>query len=360
MALAADERDGQFVDVDLNAATVVTVKVSGDAAEAADALAQQANVAGEITFVRQGNRALPKVDLQVNAEPLLAGVAKLGITAKAMPWSGVPRVGILALQQGQGEEARTILSAPVSHHGPLAVFLTEVSSWHQLPVTGGENQKRNVSLHFQLLAEPKVSIAAASHEAEIEEASDSDGANLVGTERRQSHHSWNTDQQRATRSFQVSVNQVPREVAKFAVLKGTMRVRAVKKFVVWNLSPGPEKQEVVVDEVTCLMEPIKKTGPRSDPRVIIRIPRAEMDDAAWSTKQEMMQASRFVALDAEGKRLSESWRGHSRLGDAMVLNLNFSQQPTGVGALEKLIWHAPVEVEELTVPFEFKDVPVTY
>ena len=370
VSLAQDVQNGQTIEIDLNAPTKVALAIAADASAAADALAAQAMPPGEIAFTSaQANRAMPTVDLNVSGgEPLLAALAKLGAAAKARPSTSWPRNAAITLTIEKSDEGRTLFSAPVSHHGAFAVFLTEINSTHHLPITGnaGDSRGRPVSFQFQLMGEPKVAIVATHYQMDLEEASDAEGKNYVAPERHR-HESWNSHLHPPLYQFNSSVNNVPREVTKFALLKGNIRVRAVKKFVTWNITPSDQKQELLVGDVTCEVQPIKPQGNPQQARraggnqsILIRVPKGDLDGKPWQDRQELFRASRLLAYDDAGKRLSEGWRGYGGGGDSITLTFNLSQQPREIGPLDKAVWYAPLEYEEIAVPFEFKDVPLTY
>ena len=356
----------QLVDVDLASGTTVTLKLASvEAVEAAAELSEKAGSPGSIQFREPSGEsapAIPKVTLELNNEPLLAGVAKLCIEAKANLSQTATRESILMLQavgKPQNDKASSQLSAPASYSGPFAVFAASVGSSQGLPVIEAERgeRRRQVSLNFSLIGEPKIMITAISPYAELEEVSDEQGTNYVPQDR-QREGSWNPHHQGPQYPFSASVNDVPTTLTKLVSVKGNLRVRMVKKYYLWTISLSDQAQQLSAEEMSYTISPPENPSPQRT-RLRVTIPRGQRDEAAWEVDREMMLASRFAAYDAQGKLLEQQSRNIERSGESLIIALGMLRSKD-VGAPTKLVWQAPLEVEEVAVPFEFKDLPVPY
>jgi len=367
----APSADGQIVEVDLNAATSVTIHAAST--KPAD-IAQQI-APDDIRFINP-NARLDPVSLDAAGEPLLSALSKLCIATGASPVQRTPHEALIMLEpQGKSRSGRnsaqpsagSLLSAPIAYSGPFAAILTELNSSQQLQVVkpegegGGDSNSsptRNLSFSIALLAEPKVVIAAIVANADIEEADDPEGANYATPNRADQNVSWNGYQQPPLYQFTAQVNNVPRQTQKLALLKGSLRVRAVKKYMIHELIPAEGKsQDIPVNDLTCVLLPLERQG-ANQCRIRIKVPRAGQDDASWESFRQMMRWSRAIATDAAGNRLSEGWRGADESGD-LTIHMIFNQ-PKSIGAPARIIWQAPLEYEEITIPFEFKDLPIPY
>ena len=154
----------------------------------------------------------------------------------------------------------------------------------------------------------------------------------------------------------------PKDIGKqIRILKGVLPARVVTKVETLEMDAfdKPVRRELSDFDVTIELLPQKEANPRNwQMRIIF----AQKPGSRAGLRREFNND--FQSLintmnvhDKGGKRLMASPFGGNSSDGVFTQTVNLMPQE-GAGAPAKLVWKLPKETRQITIPFEFKDLPV--
>ena len=240
-------------------------------------------------------------------------------------------------------------------NGPFLVSATNINRTNSVDLNQPNNIRRNCYIQFLVLPEPKLRVLHGSSQPRLTEAVDEKGNSLLGgvnmNEGMQPAYSW---------IWNMQCYLTPPEEAgkKIARLKGTMRFTIQTRAESASIEDLAQKN---VEKVVGGRRFIFKEMAQKDQFYIVKMTlyRGGWAMADWNS---VYNCNIFRLSDGAGQflqRTSTNPRGGG--GDTMEIEVQFQKQNwNGVvtGAPVKLTWDVPVESKEITVPFDFADLPL--
>jgi hypothetical protein len=219
------------------------------------------------------------------------------------------------------------------------------------------NNNTSLMLMLSCFAEPKLRILARSQMPIIEEAVDDAGHSLAPVLPRHMDGAMTQSSERVF-AFHLNLKKAEGMTQKLARLKGNFRAvieSRSEKLVIDDImsSRGMTKEiagrRIVVSDVT-------ESGRQYKVKLMILRDRRERRErgASW---QDNLKLHTIELLDDGGKPLRRG--GHSGGGSSEKLEYEFTfTRDHNGGPPARLVWELPVEAKEITVPFEFTDLPL--
>jgi hypothetical protein len=231
----------------------------------------------------------------------------------------------------------------------------------QLTNNGAGKTDDNFGLQLTAFAEPKLHVLRAGNMVKLEEATDDKGNSLLpGPNAAPRYYGYYS----GAGAWHLFANlQYPKEPGtKITRLRAsaTFTVQTKSQKIEVNNLPGVKEHVEAAGGTRVTIHEFKKAG---DSQYQLRI--AIGQDAAGNGLWELMQNSihtRLRVLDAAGRTWDS--RGWSTTSNNTELSMEITyvrgNSPDGhpVGDPVKLEWEIPTDTRDLTVPFEFTDVPL--
>jgi hypothetical protein len=243
--------------------------------------------------------------------------------------------------------------------GPFLVLATQVDYSQTVMLANGGGANANFALHLVAYSEPKIQVLSSTSAVKLEEAVDDAGNSLmpIGPDNRGyyggSGGTWN---------LYAQLHHPDHPGQKIA------RIRGSAKFVIQTKSqkieiPAASIKETaqVIGDMPVVIHDLKKNGEIWELRL------SATPDALgnrWAQLQQSVQ-SRLQIVDAQGQPLDH--RGMSSRGGTNGIEFTImfspSNRPNDNRAStdpKKLLWEVPTGTKEISVPFDFKDVPMPH
>jgi hypothetical protein len=272
------------------------------------------------------------------------------------------RVGMdreLVLVQGQG---KPWLNLPTAEHGPFLVVAHSAYLSHIADLTTKE-VRRGCTIRFTVYAEPKIKVLKGLYSAEIEEAVDENGAPLAPQQARPDRMATNS-------SWAWSMNAILTPPP--GVGERIERLRGSGRFIIQTRSEKAEIDDIlnakgvvkVIQNDRLVIKEVKTTGVTYTVHLALERGGPSGGGAALAADwNENNLAATLRLVDANGDPLTRRNYASGGVTDEQVsMNLIFSRQDwngnVSAGEPVKLIWEVPTETAEISVPFEFRDLPL--
>jgi hypothetical protein len=297
----------------------------------------------------------PKLDLDIERQPFW------NVLHEVCGKLGVAPQNNMAMEMVIGDRTagpRLWGEAPSAVSGPFLVVCSSINRSHSVDLNQAKNVRRSCSVHFMIYPEPKMRVLQGTHTARIEEAVDENGTSLAmpglppDMGFNVNHWPWN---------MSAALMPQPSTGQKIARLRGSGR------FLIQTRSETAEVTEVLsAREATrsvagkrFKLKEIRRQGHQYI--AMLTLYRAGWAPHEWNYMMYPQQT--FRMLDANGVPLMRLGNGTSGAGpDQMDVDIQFQRQnwngTENAGEPVKLVWEVPVETKEVTVPFEFKDLPL--
>ena len=265
------------------------------------------------------------------------------------------------------QASRSYAFAPCSRRGPFAIIATRLTQASQLyyPATGSlmSGLQGLSRLELNLLVDPAIQLSGLSMDAVVDEATDDAGRSLVlpGEGLRapplpQSEPSFS----------RVQANlRIPSDSKRIAGIRGhivaTVVVRTAK-MQMGHLSQAGNREGSIVGIDCSVAVHFRPQPQKYQIDVIAR--RGHLDDAHWQRILNLLGSRQngFRLLDDAGQPFlfSDSSAEFGREEKDRHVTLNFVPNPRfkSMGAADTLVWEIPTEAGEISIPFEFRDLPV--
>jgi hypothetical protein len=297
----------------------------------------------------------PKVDLDIERQPFWNAIQE--VCGKF----GVAPQNNMAMEMVLGDRTagpRLWGEAPYVISGPFLVVCGYINRSHSVDLNQAKNVRRSCSVQFMIYPEPKMRVLQGTHAARIEEAVDEQG-NSLAMPGMAPDMGFNTN----TWPWNMSASLMPQVNTGQRIA----RLRGSGRFLIQTRSETAEITEVlsardITKTVAGKRFKLKEIRRQGNQYVaMITLYRAGWQPQEWNYMMYPQQT--FRMLDARGIPLMRLGNGTSGGGaDQMDIDIQFQRQnwngTENAGEPVKLVWEVPVQTKEVTVPFEFKDLPL--
>jgi len=308
----------------------------------------------------------------------IAPTRTITVDADGLPfWDVMEQVctqlGVCPMPEGGGQSLRLqpmpqnwLTQAPHRVVGPFVVSVTEVHRFRTVDLTGMRGTDERFGLQVMVNAEPKVMVAQMSG-MEVTEAVDDAGHSLLPVARpgRGVPGMFFRGNVRAGQQIDVPLQYPAADAGKkIARLRGDVKVAV-----------GQNVERFQIDDPLGAMKVSHALPGRG-----IEVQITKMSDDAFTVKvtlkrgnlpqeQWMAMTNRAfdIALeDADGHRMTTNGWGGGGGGDEFNFTGQFTRnlmrvnggRPQKTGQPVRLVWDVPTKVKNITVPVEFKDLPM--
>lgn len=273
----------------------------------------------------------------------------------------------LNIQRASAEQALTVSQAafrqwhtyPMFESGQFLIVAQSLYRAHAMDPAAPQETTRTCTLRMTLYTEPKVRLLRASSLATIERAVDENGKSLLGTPTTSTTPDRTSVYNPGVWSVSASLSPGPDAGRKIAVLKGVVRgaVQGQAKSVEFDNILAARNVSKVNAGCTLTVKEVRKIS--TSYTLTLNLKR-EKD--APAVLRELSPTQHIKLVDAEGRALMRRTYANPPSGDSVDFTLNFAQDDFAAGDQTgepvKLVWEVPVEVREIEIPFEFRDIPL--
>ncbi len=262
---------------------------------------------------------------------------------------------------------------PATMQGQFMVMAANVQRHETLDFGDPNNPSRQYSIYAHVCVDPKMRIIRANSNIEVSRAVDEKGNSLLV--KQEGYASYNSGNQNPWFWEVQAPLQLRPDIGKRLVeFKGIARFSAQTKTEVWQLE-NPlklknEQKKLANDTVTLTIKSVAANANNNN-SVEVQIgitvknkpnlnifARAEPQNPL--TDYSILQQN-IRMLDAKGRQFQNGGGGGG--GGMTSWDYSFNFQPRDVtgqqlGEPAKLIWELPMEIKEIAVPVEFKDLPL--
>jgi hypothetical protein len=304
------------------------------------------------------SRAFPPADVDIQAQPYWAAMRSLCKTYDVQAQNAGDRNLTIV---DRGSQSPLFGKAPWVVHGPFMVIAQTVTrnQWAELNVN--QNANHHCALQLIVLAEPKLRVLQGSYVAHLEEALDENGNSLLMPNLQQME-----GVQRLTGlcwNLQATLKPADPLGDRIARIRGTGRYwiqTRSEKTEVANLADAKDRSQQVGGRSFTVKE-LKKQGETW--QIKLSLPRLAWGNADMASLQDP-NGSTIRLLDADGRSLPRMGGVATNFTADNMMELLFSfGRPASAAADKaadpaKLVVEIPTEMKEMTVPFEFTDLPM--
>ncbi len=302
------------------------------------------------------NANLPTITLSVKDAPFWQVMRQVMAQGEVVIYESHDNENALRLMP-QRNMGRTTVNAPFSLNGAFMVVATQIQRSNSVSLANPEQVNRNMSMQLQVYAEPKVNILRYSHQPEIEEAVDDKGNSLAN---RQSSSSYSSGRS-SVWQMHVPLIYPENPGSKIARLRGNIKMTVQtrsEKLEVEDILNVKDKTETVAGRRVVIASVTRPNDNQCQVKIIAH--RDGMEQQAfydWMNNRQAMQL-----LDKDGRAWYPGGYSTSSSGDQYETTRQFfnnrGDQSDAPGEPVKLIWEIPTGTQEITIPFEFTDLPL--
>ncbi|MGA2499580.1 MAG: HEAT repeat domain-containing protein [Tepidisphaeraceae bacterium] len=263
---------------------------------------------------------------------------------------------------------------PATMQGQFMVMAANVQRHETLDFGDPNNPSRQYSLYVHVCADPKMHIIRANNILEVSRAVDEKGNSLVV--KQEGYTGFNSGNQNPWFwELQAPLQLRPDIGKKLVEFKGVAKFSAQTKTERWEfenpMKIKNEQKKLQNDTVTLTVKSVAASPNNNGVEVQIGVSvkskgglnifaRPEPQQQNPLTDYSMLQQN-IRMVDAKGRQFQFSGGGGG--GGATSWDYSFNFQPRDangqqIGEPAKLIWELPLEVKEIAVPVEFKDLPL--
>jgi hypothetical protein len=265
--------------------------------------------------------------------------------------------GQLRLSQG-GSEA---LDGPLVVSGPFAVTAIGASQHDYIGYSRRRNDTHTLQVQCSVLVEPKIRLAGRTGDSQLEEATDDLGQSLVPPQRGP-FHVYGSGSGQHVLNMMISLAKPPRPSSRLVRLRGSIQIDVVARSDTVEIDNilSAANRTVALGNWTLRVKEVKPGDGSCSLEYVVSSEVADMRRGFPDFNHESI-----ALLDADGRRIAR--RGHSSSGKADQNNVQYecsaefswtANRGAVTGPPAKLVWELPVEVRQVQVPFEFKDLPL--
>jgi len=261
-----------------------------------------------------------------------------------------------ASQMGQNP-----MKCPAVISGAFMITVNSLQRTNSVDMANPQNISRSMYLNMMTFCEPKVRIVQYSYVPEIEQAVDDKGNSLVSTMRGGGPSRQMTSSRGV--AWQCNVPLLcPAEVGqKIAKLSGKMRFVVQTRSETLEIPDVPKAKDVTktVGGHRVTLKEFRKLGERQYQLTLIMY----RDGMEQQQFYEMVNNPNIRLSDADGHDFVFNGANSGRnTNDSYEARLMFGMRgepgEAALGEPATLSWEIPTAVQEITIPFEFSDLPL--
>ena len=249
--------------------------------------------------------------------------------------------------------------------GAFLVVATQISRNQNVQIVpqGAGRNDENFQIQLLAYAEPKLKVLRAGNLIKLEEVVDDKGNSLIPAAGASTRAGFGYYGGNAGAWNLYAPLSYPKDAGtRIARLRASATFTIQTKSHLIEVADLPhvnEKIEAVGQTRVTVRKFAKEAGNMYRLTVVIARGDAGGD---WESIQNSVH-TRLKVVDAEGQALDSRGWGTSTRNDEMEITLNFapSRRPEDArqsGDPVKMVWDIPMESRELTIPFEFTDLPL--
>jgi len=300
-------------------------------------------------------KSFPAIDIDLDRQPFWQAIGDVCNKFGVSPQSN------MAMEMVIGDKSagpKLWGEAPSVISGPFLVVCAYINRSHSIDLNQAKNVRRSCTVQFMIYPEPKMRVLQGTHSVRIEEAVDENG-NSLAIPGLAPDMGFNTN----TWPWNMSASLMPQVNTGQKIAK----LRGAGRFVIQTRSAQTEIGDIqnvrgvskVVGGKKFTLKEVRKQG--NQYVAMMTLYRAGWSVNEWNYMMYPQQTFRMV--DARGVPLMRLGNGSSGGGpDQMDIDIQFQRQnwngTENAGEPVKLLWEVPVETKEISVPFEFTDLPL--
>lgn len=366
---------GTKVVLDVDHPTLVTLHLHNAPPQAAiDALAPQSQTVWPLYFDR-GPIPRGSVTLDMIAQPYLAAYVSVCGQLKVAPTEPLYDHGVCLsswpggrLPDTPGAADASWMTARSVSVGPFLFVARAILATNSVDTARPDSGNRSMGVELMVVPEPKIDMVVAAGMFVVDEAADELGNSLVEPSPDNKKPFMHGNATGGYLSPMVNLRRPPHMGKRMVKLSGTFQTHVVSAYENVEIGQiGPESRDVkaTASGMSCTVSASSggTAGGYFNTLTIARPP--EVTPEAWGKRKIMIRQSRFAVLDSEGRVLprlrSTKFKDNGETVELEVVSSGNQRAADGhkiVGAPDKLVWHLPLEIKELVLRAEFKDLPL--
>ena len=306
---------------------------------------------------------LPKLSLDLKDQPFWSVVREVCGKGNIAPYPHSPGGGVNTLTfipTAQWGGASDLLACPAHVNGAFMFVATNVQRNSSVVLTTPRTVTRSLSVELQVFAEPKVRVLQYDYRPDVTEAVDENGRSLAPERGGPGRTTGSVGQRAGAWNMSVPLRYATDTGRRLARLKGVVKL---------TVQVGSES--ATFDDVMDAKDQAKDAGARravlkgvrhiddNQYEVTLVFPRAggPADPAEF---QNGVENPTLQLLDADGRAFQFGGSNGIRDDDGEQLTAAYTFFANGPqnGRPVKLVWEVATGSREITVPFEFSDLPL--
>jgi hypothetical protein len=295
----------------------------------------------------RGNKAVPKVTIDAEAQPFWAVARDLCQQADAKPADmGTP-------DQLTIMESENFFDSPV-YMGPAHLaIVTGIRRSYQTTFSGPARKSEHMSVELDLWFDPRLQFLQSAHTVTVTEALDENGVSIV-VPADKAMDRFSRALQRLHMNTSVRLNYDPAKSKTLKKFSGYLRLIMESKREEIRIADlaNAEGIEAMAAGVRLVITEVIPQNKSLQIKYTIT-PQVEISDERW-TEISQSAFSRMIVTNETGRRISldKNSRGSRKKIDG-TLTLNTSDN-----SKLNLVWPIATETEQVDLPFEFNDLPL--
>jgi hypothetical protein len=252
----------------------------------------------------------------------------------------------------------TFAATPGEVNGCFYITPTRASRSHSIDYSNPQNASTYFSLQLSIYIDPKLKVVRSSYQLAIDEIVDEKGNSLSGPQAMNGSYSSGPS---FKRDMQVPLTWTPQAGNKIARLKGSAEFVVLTKSDVWEI-PNPLTAGSVTHDLPfgkCVIKGVSKL-PDDQYQVQVAIENSaglSPQALAIADFSAVQQSLRLV--DANGHAWQQGGGSGGGGATSRSYQFNYMRNNGGnqaVGDPVKLIWEIPMEMKDLVLPVELRDL----
>ena len=320
-------------------------------------LSEQAGVALETyppDVLEQQRNA--KVSLDIDHQPFWEAMRQ--ITEKTgyalQQWDNT---GVKLMQGGPQTEGVSVVS------GAYVVSAVRVSRSRSVELGGAQNAYEDFNVQLTARAEPKLRLLRVGYAPNLEEATDEHGNSLLPDAHAQPPGGY-AIAPAGVWQFPARLHAPPDVGRRIARLKGSIDVAVQTRYEQLEVPDIVSARSVnkVAGGVRFVIKELRRTGETWTLDLLVRPDGAPLPEAEWERLLQILPTADIKLLDGRGEVFQRTGSSTSGGPEQVEMTIEFTPRAWGhdrkLGEPSKLVWTVPTETRDVSVPFEFRDLPM--
>ena len=307
---------------------------------------------------RGGQQPAKRVNLTLDRQPFWLAVRALCEQAELTPQKMGTETQITLMKNASGWANK-----PYHLHEGFLVQASRIQRTHHVDLASPGTVRHNFSIQFSVFVDPRQTIIRGPRMVQIEEAIDDQGNSLIKPQPEHFRASLNAPSYGGAWMWdlQAPLQYQPEIGSRLARLKGTVTFEAEEEREVWEVTDLAETKDATktIGPLTYRFAGLSKAH-RNRYTAKLQVDSPEGFQQGRESILGYQTIYRTVRLlDANGKPYRSSGGGGGGGGGSITYQVHFhARGDDNLGEPERLVWTIPVSVREITVPVEFRDLPV--